>query len=149
MTFPIPTRQASMMCPSGHVFDARRLSTIPNIETVPIWARFRCSVSIHHLPTRRASKKCPDEHVFDARGVHYFPIPQTSKPCPSGHGFDARRVSTTSLPAKHRQNAQMGTFSMLGVSTTSPSPDDVPTVLLDGKNTQSDRREVNRTVLSG
>ena len=26
---------------------------------------------------------------------------------------------------------------------------DVPTVLLDGKNTQSDRREVNRTVLSG
>ena len=27
--------------------------------------------------------------------------------------------------------------------------DDVPTVLLDGKNTQSDRREVNRTVLSG
>jgi len=28
-------------------------------------------------------------------------------------------------------------------------PADVPTVLLDGKNTQSDRREVNRTVLSG
>jgi len=26
---------------------------------------------------------------------------------------------------------------------------DVPTVLLDGKNTQSDRHEVNRTVLSG
>jgi len=35
-------------------------------------------------------------------------------------------------------------------ATTSPHFDgDVPTVLLDGKNTQSDRREVNRTVLSG
>ena len=29
------------------------------------------------------------------------------------------------------------------------TPGDVPTVLLDGKNTQSDRREVSRTVLSG
>ena len=65
----------------------------PNIETAPIWTRFRCLARVHHFFTRR-----------------------TSKLCPSGHNFDARRASTTSLPARHRSHAQMRMFSMFGVS---------------------------------
>ena len=68
----------------------------PSIETMPIWARFRCSASVHHLPTCRASKKCPSGHVSM---LGLCRPSRTSKPCPFGHVFDAWCLSTTSSPA--------------------------------------------------
>ena len=80
----------------------------PNIETMPVWAHFRCSASVHHL-TRRTLKKCPD-----------------------GHGFDAQCLSTILnieiMPIwahfhnhpEHRNCAHLGTFSMLCVCPPLP-----------------------------
>jgi len=56
----------------------------------------------------------------------------------------------TRLGPTQAQNVQDPLPTCLACRSPTPSiPADVPTVLLDGKNTQSDRREVNRTVLSG
>ena len=54
---------------------------------------------------------------------------------------------TPAAAPPHRPSL-LATWSTLTLKT-SRRPADVPTVLLDGKNTQSDRCEVNRTILSG
>ena len=65
-----------------------------------------------------------------------------SKPVGGGHPTDEEFHTPVESPMLSlRQSASLPHSLM--------TTDDVPTVLLDGKNTQSDRREVNRTVLSG
>ena len=134
---PLPHPRASDNCPDGHGFDARRLSTVPNIETVPIWARFRCSPSIHHLP---ASKTCPDGHVFDARrlstipnietvpiwarcrcsvSIHHLPTRRASKKCPAEHVFDARGVHYFPIPRTSKPCPSGHGFDARRASTTS------------------------------
>ena len=69
----VHTCQASKTCPGGHGFDVRDGRQTPNIETMPIWAFFRCSAGRDVVD--RIVNKC-----------------QASKPCPSGHFFDVQRV---------------------------------------------------------
>jgi len=93
--------------------------TILNIETMPIWARFRCLVSVHHFLTCE-HRKIAQMGMVSMLGV--CQLSRTSKLCPFGHVFDAWHLSTTSPPVEHRKSAQMGTFSILGIYPPPPHP---------------------------
>ena len=84
----------------------------PSIETMPIWARFWRSASVHHLPTRRATKKCPSGHGFDARCLSTVPNIETM---PIWAHFRCLVSVHHFLTCEHWKNAQMGMVSMLGV----------------------------------
>ena len=73
-----PSR-TSKLCPFGHVFDAR------------------------HLSTTSPHRKRAQMGTFSMLGV--CPPSRTSKLYPFGHVVDARYLSTTSPPAEHRKNA--------------------------------------------
>jgi len=90
---------------------------MPNIETMPIWACFRCSAASLPHPSCRTRKACPWGRVSR---VQCHPSCRTSKPRPSGHVFDVRLLLYPTLHAGHKKHALAGMFFVFSVFSTLP-----------------------------
>ena len=88
------TRRALKTCPGGHGFDVQDGRQTPNIETMPIWAFFRCLAGRDVVDRIVNKRQCSaGEEVVDAR--------QASKSCPDGRGFNVRGMERWWTLAEH------------------------------------------------